>query len=227
MGNCFGSSTGPAAVGRRDAGKLVNPGCGPVELHLWPDGGPWEQRTPKGTTVAQTGVVTQLGFLTVLHDATGYLGGYLVTNVWGRPMEFRLSTAVQPNRVQQILYGHTLPGFLHGELIGKTLVEKTATPVTLIFTDSRPALALRSSLDVPVLWIATDEPEPQSVGLVVRPATEKQPALVGHARFPDDAQRIRDVLEQLDANLDLLEPFSRIREAITEARKMGVTGRAS
>ena len=46
-----------------------------------------------------------LGFLTVFAEPTGYLGGYLVTNSWGRPLEFRLSTAVQPNKVQQILYG--------------------------------------------------------------------------------------------------------------------------
>ena len=39
-----------------------------------------------------------LGFLTVFAEGTGFLGGYLVTNSWGRPIEFRLSTAVQPNR---------------------------------------------------------------------------------------------------------------------------------
>src|SRR4051812_10940115 len=32
-----------------------------------------------------------LGFLVVLND-NGYLGGYLVTNAWGRPLEFRLSS---------------------------------------------------------------------------------------------------------------------------------------
>ena len=51
-----------------------------------------------------------LGFLTVVQDGNGYAGGYLVTNPWGRPVEFRLSTAVQPNRVHQILYGKTLRG---------------------------------------------------------------------------------------------------------------------
>src|SRR5215203_3525963 len=94
----------------------------------------------KGRTVVQTGTPIQLGFLTVLHEASGYLGGYLVTNGWGRPLEFRLSTAVQPNRVQQILYGQTLTGYLHGELIGKTLVEKTAAAATLIVTDRQAAL---------------------------------------------------------------------------------------
>ena len=44
----------------------------------------------------------------MLHEASGYLGGYLVTNTWGRPLEFRLSSAVQPNRVQQILYAGTM-----------------------------------------------------------------------------------------------------------------------
>ena len=40
----------------------------------------------------------KLGFLTVLEEPSSYLGGYLVTNAWGRPLEFRLSTAVQPSR---------------------------------------------------------------------------------------------------------------------------------
>lgn len=61
-----------------------------------------------------------LGFLTVFAEPNGYLGGYLTTNSWGRPLEFRLSTAVQPNKVQQILYARTLNEYLCADLIGKT-----------------------------------------------------------------------------------------------------------
>src|SRR3954471_18393012 len=92
-----------------------------------------------------------LGFLTVFAEPTGYLGGYLVTNSWGRPLEFRLSTAVQPNKVQQILYAGTLTEYLCADLIGKTLVEKTATPAHLLVTDSPNVLPLRSRVDVPVV----------------------------------------------------------------------------
>ena len=92
-----------------------------------------------------------LGFLTLLTDNSGVLGGYLLTNSWGRPLEFRLSTAVQPNRVQQILYGPTLTEYLHAELIGKTLIEKTSAPPSLIVTDSVAALALRTKVNVPTL----------------------------------------------------------------------------
>ena len=94
-----------------------------------------------------------LGFLTVQHEAGGYLGGYLVTNLWGRPLEFRLSTAVQPNRVQQILYGPTLPGYVCGELIGKALFDKTGTAAQVILTDTADAWTLRRVIEVPVVWV--------------------------------------------------------------------------
>src|SRR5437667_6269759 len=85
-----------------------------------------------------------------MHDNNGYMGGYLVTNIWSRPLEFRLSTAVQPNRIQQILYGGTLQPYICADLIGKTLVEKTATAVQCIITDCEPVLELRLRIEMPV-----------------------------------------------------------------------------
>src|SRR3954468_3616214 len=106
----------------------------------------------RGThTVSDRPTTVTLGFLSIIQDAGGWLGGYLLTNAWGRPLEFRLSTAVQPTRVQAVLYGPTLPEYLHADLIGKTLVEKTSGKPDLIVTDTPPALALRSRVEVPVL----------------------------------------------------------------------------
>src|SRR5437868_13924259 len=125
-----------------------------------------------------------LGFLTILHESNGYLGGYLVTNFWGRPLEFRLSTAVQPNRVQQILYGGTLQPYLCGDLIGKTLVEKTTTTANYILTDREAALDLRECLEVPVAWLAAaDDPQAEALSYKegsVRPARRGQGAVVSH-----------------------------------------------
>lgn len=164
--------------------------------------------------------VSNLGFLTVLHEAGGYLGGFLVTNAWGRPLEFRLTSAVQPNKVQQILYGETLPAYLCGELIGKTLLEKSATPVQAVITDTAHALDLRLRIEQPVaLWHHLGE-SVQPPGLLV------QPNLYCHARHPDDVTALRAMLEKI-APLDLGEPFQRVREAMTEARKLGVTHRAA
>ncbi len=157
-----------------------------------------------------------VGFLSVVQEPGGYVGGYLVTNAWGRPLEFRLTSAVQPNRVQQILYGDTLAAYVAGELIGKTLIEKTATPAPLVVTDNPLALDLRLRLELPVaLWQPNATP---TAGLLVLPN------LYCHVRFAEDVALIRSHVEKLGA-LDLGEPFLRIREAMSEARKLGVANR--
>lgn len=165
--------------------------------------------------------LTNLGFLTVLHEASGYLGGYLVTNVWGRPLEFRLSSAVQPNRVQHILYAGTLESYICADLIGKTLLDKAAVPVQLIVTDRQTVLDLRLKVECPVLWLAAAGEIRAEQGIEVSGRAGPS-SLLCHPRFPEDEARTRDLLARLDAGFDLAEPFIRIREAIGEARKMGV-----
>jgi hypothetical protein len=173
-----------------------------------------------------------LGFITVLHDASGHLGGYLVTNTWGRPLEFRISSAVQPNKVQQILYGGTLLPYVCADLIGKTLVDKAGVAVGLVVTDREAVLDLRLKLDVPVLWLASAD-DPRALALsggmtAVAPALAGRGPLLCHPRFAStDVPDARELLGRLDSAFDLAEPFGRIREAIGEARKLGVTGRAA
>jgi hypothetical protein len=164
----------------------------------------------------------------VLQEGGGWVGGYLVTNAWGRPLEFRLSSAVQPNRVQQILYAGTLPAYVCGDLIGKALVDKANVAVQLVISDREPALDLRRKLEVPVLWLAAaDDLRAAALaasGAGVTPVPGRAPLLC-HPGFLADVPVARELLARLDGALDLAEPFARIREAIGEARKMGVTGR--
>jgi hypothetical protein len=175
--------------------------------------------------------LTGLGFLTVLSEGSGYVGGYLVTNRWGRPLEFRLSSAVQPNRVQQILYAGTLQPYVCADLIGKTLVEKAGVAVQVVVTDREAVLDLRLKLEVPVLWLApADDPRGAALGAsgaAVSPPGAGRNPLLCHPRYAGDVALARELLSHLDAGFDLAEPFTRIREAIGEARKMGVTGRAA
>jgi hypothetical protein len=164
--------------------------------------------------------VSHLGFLTIHQDQQGYSGGYLVTNAWGRPLEFRLTSPVTPNKVQQLLYGPTLRPYLCSDLIGKTLVEKAATPAHLIVTDHDAALELRLQLDTPVAWLAPmDHPRLTELNDSIIART-KSYALVAHPKFAGDVKVIKELLHQTEVS-DLAEPFARIREALAEARKMG------
>jgi hypothetical protein len=194
-----------------------------------------------GTRVSATGIFpmsettptepVHLGFLTVFQEVSGYLGGYLITNSWGRPLEFRLSTAVQPNRVQQILYGPTLDEYLCADLIGRTLVEKSSTPIRLLITNTRQALAIRRHIDVPVVAVMPRDEnaiasDPNS-SIILLPVDHPSVRMLYNGGYAGEAEAIRALLLRIDSALDLNEPFARIREAMSEARKMGVTSRAA
>ena len=162
-----------------------------------------------------------LGYLTVVSDIPGqggYLGGYLVTNAWGRPLEFRLSSPVQPSKLHLILYGPHLKPYVFAEVIGKTLVEKATLPADLILTDCEPALDLRQHLAVPVAFVPAGSPSE---------AAASGQRFVCHPRFPEDAEAVRRLLEAVELPGELGEPFGRIREALAEARKAGVLSRAA
>jgi hypothetical protein len=168
-----------------------------------------------------------LGFLTVLSEGNSFLGGYLVTNNWGRPLEFRLSTAVQPNRVQQVLYASTLRPYICADLIGRTLVEKAGVAVQLLLTDTETVLELRQRIEVPVVWVAGSAESVAGDALLVPAGRAGKGPLVIHPRFSGDVPVVQEMLSGLEGLIDVAEPFLRIREAISEARKMGVTGRAA
>lgn len=167
-----------------------------------------------------------LAFLTVQQEPAGWTGYYLVTNAWGRPLEFRMSSAVQPNRVQTALYGPTLLDYLHGDVIGKALVDKTTLKPDLIVTDTPPALALRARVEVPVVALRPDGVMlPADTRALTHPRSSL--ALLVAAAFAADEPLVAARLDAVDPSVDLSEPFARIREAVAEARKLGVSGRVA
>lgn len=168
-----------------------------------------------------------LGFLSVVHEPSGYIGGYLLTNGWGRPLEFRLTSAVQPNRVQAALYGDTLIEYVHGELIGKTLIEKSSSPPALVVTDIPMALTARNFVSMPVVAVTTEADQPPPFGTLIVRNARCRGAILLSEKYAADQPRIEQQLAQVDSSVDLLEPFLRIREAMAEARKMGVMSRAA
>ncbi len=112
-----------------------------------------------------------VGFLTVVeHEQHGLMGGYLVLNAAGRPLEFHCTAPVKPNRAQQILYGATLEPYLYGEQIGQALVNKSPLAPLVIFTDRAPALAARMGVDFPLALVLPTDAEPSAAPVPSLPA---------------------------------------------------------
>lgn len=183
-----------------------------------------------------------VGFLTVCPQTDGsVVGGYLVLNAAGRPLEFHCTAPVRPSRAQEILYGPTLQPFLYGEQIGRALVSKATSEPIFVCTDREPILALRELTETPIVLLATDpqhttsEPamsestparvdeahhgpgQPHGSALVWFSLGSQRAALSPtHAR---DRESVQQRWQSQIEGLDLCEPFARIREAIEEAQR--------
>ncbi len=96
----------------------------------------------------------RLGFLTAIEvPERGYVGGLLVTNQFGRPLEFQCTAPLKPNRTQEILYGPTLVPYVLGDLIGRTLVEKVGVKPHIVLTERHDLLGLRDLVEIPVACV--------------------------------------------------------------------------
>jgi hypothetical protein len=164
-----------------------------------------------------------IGFLTAVeHAEFGIFGGYLILNGAGRPLEFHCTAPVKANRAQQILYGPTLRDYLY-EQIAPALLAKAKIAPALVCTDVK---SLRVATDVPVVMIVA-EADAQDGGDVVTFRLGTNWASLPAVRAAEQPT-IENCWQQLSAGqLDLREPFGRIREALEEAQKAAASKSAA
>lgn len=167
--------------------------------------------------MAQTAPKAQLGFLGVVNvTGTGFVGGLLVTNQLGRPLEFQCTTPVRPNRTQEILYGPTLATFVCAELIGKTLFDRLQVKPQLIVSDQSEILSLRSIISIPVALVlprssTVSDTQIRAGGNLLQLPTD----------FSVDQEAILGIVKSFPADADLIEPLERVREALQETLRAG------
>ncbi|MES2790228.1 MAG: hypothetical protein V4719_11505 [Planctomycetota bacterium] len=163
----------------------------------------------------------RLGFLTAMEvPEQGFVGGLLITNRHGRPLEFQCTAPLKPNRTQEILYGTTLGPYVMGEVIARTLVEKVGVKPHLILTERTEILELRSHVSMPIGCLDADQsgksesdPEP---GFKIG----KQWFRV-HSAHTTDRGELESQTTQVPKDADMREPFERVREALLETVKNG------
>lgn len=192
--------------------------------------------TTKSSLQAKVGFVTIAG-----NEKQGFLGGFLVLNEHGRPVEFHCTAPVRPTRAQEILYGNTLQSFLLAEQITPALLERLESPLLAILTDSPFVLETQSQMPCPLLFVFGDSiiltgdsdstatspllslvHLPKTLSIDIASWTER--SISGHSfAVPTEIIEQNSPFMELIANLfeilDPCEPFDRIRLAIEEAQK--------
>jgi hypothetical protein len=185
----------------------------------------------------------RLGFLAAIEvPDRGFVGGLLVTNHFGRPLEFQCTAPLKPNRAQEILYGPTLVPYVLGDLIGRTLIEKVGVKPHLVLTERNDLLPLRDLVSIPVACVddsarsapattptegieeAAQQPaaEPAATAAASPPPFRLgRQILRFHAAHVDDQAVAERGAATVPQDADLREPFERVREALNETVQSG------
>jgi len=172
----------------------------------------------------------RLGFLAAFSPTDNvFLGGLLVTNRLGRPLEFQCTAPVEPNPTQVLLYGPTLKSYVLGDLIGKTLLERVSTKPHVVLVDVPELLTLRKLISQPLGWVHDDDrnASPSNHSAVESAVRKDMPSerglrigrqcVVWNADSPDDGELLQRYTENIPQDADILEPFTRVRAALQEA----------
>lgn len=160
-----------------------------------------------------------LGFLWVIKTEVGFVGGLLVTNQLGRPLEFQCTTPVRPNKTQEILYGPTLESFIFSDLIGKTLFERLAVKPDFIVVAQAELLNLRLLVPNPVGCLIGDDDLNKELPDQTRVQIGMQ-QLRFHAEHSDDYDLIQSKCGKISSDADLSEPLERVKDALMETVKV-------
>jgi len=174
-----------------------------------------------------------LGFITLEEVEEGVLrGGILITDAHGKPVEFRCTSPIRPNAVQRTLYGGTLMPHIAVELVGKPLVRAVQASPDLVLVQQEEFLLLRSKCEKPVLLarrqgedmqLSEESGKSQPEEVLSSLSGKFAPVVVTcHWDYPDDIVQCKERLGWMFSNCDLVEPFERVKTALTTLHEQGI-----
>ncbi len=164
------------------------------------------------------------GFLT-LHESpdTGFRGSILITDFKGIPLEFRCTHPLTPDAVQRSLYGEALLAYVGVEICGKPLLRAVKTKPTLLFVDKPFLLTVAEHAPCPTFLVqertedpAAEPPTPLDAAYQVEalPSQSSDQPSVELVTKGEVTPRTRALITQLSADVNLVEAFGRMKNAV-------------
>ena len=156
-----------------------------------------------------------LCYLVCATDAAGgFVGAILLADNRARPLHFAFVQPVKPTKMQKILYGSTLDEHIKIDVIAQKLWQGLPNPPDLLFVDALDLIVARRVTGVPTAFIAK------------APDSETNPSSLSYLRYDvgphkKDESLVGEIVNALEGTCNLLEPFTRIREALKEGLKPG------
>jgi len=169
----------------------------------------------------------KLAYFVAMKEGGSYLGGLLLTDTSGIPLDFRYTEPITPTKLQSVLYGKALEPHLKEEVIQKTLLKEIkSAPDLLILQPAELAGGWNADIRCPVLAVQKTQEAPLSrVGelfrasqreLLLQVAEGAAPLRVIFAHSVDLAAQDAAAQKLLEAgyHMDLAEPLDRVIAAL-------------
>lgn len=180
----------------------------------------------------------KLGYLMVTSPVPNvYIGGLMVTDAHGLPIEFRYTEPIQPTKIQQVLYGQVLSAYIKREVILETLLKsmeskfkcllvedehfldyaaKGYVVIRLSATKSAPLGSVGKTQDIApgeILLQVTAEGSPVRINIPPQPGSLKNPSELAESDSNKSPDAISLLLEA-GQGMDVTEPLKRIERAL-------------
>ena len=151
-----------------------------------------------------------LAFLDVIYldDNAALRGGCLVTDLETRPQEFRCTSAIRPTELQRVLYGRKLMEYVCMDLVGIPMVKAIKLQPSITLVRNLEFLKIRPRVAIPILLVETS-PDGNIRGLIP------------FQGYSEEANSAKLILKGFTKE-DILEPFTRVRNALEEAHRQKV-----
>jgi hypothetical protein len=163
--------------------------------------------------------LAKIGFLDSLtiDESQGIMGAILVTDGETKPLEFRVTAPIKTTNFQKTLYGDVLLEHVLVELISLPLISALTEELDLILVNDPLFLNTNNKQNTRVIHIFEQKEKPQSN----QNAVEELKSAKGNgkvfiqtsAKYAAELPQIRDLLNSLSMQRDLLEPFNRLKVA--------------
>lgn len=173
----------------------------------------------------------KLGYLLVSSPVPNvFIGGLMVTDGRGLPVEFRYTEPIQPTKIQQVLYGQVLSAYIKREVILETLLKNLESKFKCLLVEDEHLVDYPAK-GYPVIRIAATKSSPiGNVGqkqdiapgeILLQVTPEGSPVRVhmgkpGKDNTPATGEATDPVSLLLEAGLgmDITEPLKRVEKAL-------------
>jgi hypothetical protein len=158
--------------------------------------------------------VSEYGYLGIekKSDET-YIGGIIISDIYGIPVEFKYTEPVRPTNLQKILYGKSIEKYLTVDILAKKLLMSIQEKPRFILVKDMSLLQTQSKF--PVIFIEsikkeTNEASENDDRYRTDMIGKEYKIVYVNTLTSEEYQWLTSISKEID----IIEPFSRLKEAL-------------